>query len=284
MRRIQLANQDCWRCGSLLWAMLVLVCAGALAGCGSGVARDVPVKEASVTSDQRPARGMVFDAFTHDGVTYPYVLYVPRAYSPQTKWPLIVFLHGSGESGRDGQKQAIQGLGSNVLWNADRWPCLILMPQKPDHGKLWPNYEGMVMGVLAEVLERYSVDRDRVSLTGMSQGGHGTFWFGAKHPDVWSALAPVCGFVDSNRATDDTDALATGMKGLPIWAFHGDADDVVPVGQTQKVIDALRRAGAAPEPRFTVYPGVNHNAWDRAYAEPELPTFLLRSRKDATRR
>lgn len=236
-----------------------------------------------MTTDKLAARGMVFDEFTVDGVTYPYVLYVPRAYSPEKNWPLVVYLHGSGESGTDGQKQAIQGLGSNVLWNADRWPCLILMPQKPDPGKLWPLYEPMVMGLVAQIVERYSVDRNRVSLTGMSQGGHGTLWFGAKHSKVWSALAPVCGFVDSNRAADDTAALAAGLKDLPIWAFHGDADDVVPVGQSRKIVDAITRAGAPRPPRLTEYPGVRHDSWTKAYAEKELPAFLLQARNGPAR-
>ncbi len=226
---------------------------------------------------------MIFEEIELDGARYPYVVYVPRDYTPQRLWPLVVFLHGSGESGTDGQKHAIQGLGGNILWNADRWPCIVLMPQKPDRTVLWPAHEGLVLALLERVRSHYAIDPDRIALTGLSQGGHGTIWFGARHPGIWSAIAPVCGFVDSNRAKDDADALAAGLAGLPVWAFHGDADDVVPIAQTAKLIDAMKRAGASPPPKFTIYPGVNHGSWDRAYAEAELPAFLLR-RRDASER
>jgi predicted peptidase len=207
----------------------------------------------------------------------PHVVYVPRDYSPDKAWPCIVFLHGSGESGTDGQKQIAQGIGTNILWNADRWPAIVLMPQKPAREVLWNKHADAIMAALAQVRSRYSIDPDRISLTGLSQGGHGVWTIAAAHPEVWSALVPICGFVDSNRATNDPAAIASRIKHIPVWAFHGDADDVVPPQQTVKMIDALRAAGA--EPRLTIYPGVNHGSWDRAYAEPELPEFLTRARR-----
>lgn len=265
-------------------AVALLSIAAMSVGCGHVDTPRIASGEPGVTSDKLPARGMVFDEITVGDKTYPYVVFVPRGYTPEKNWPLIVFLHGSGESGTDGQKQAIQGIGSNILWNAARWPCLVLMPQKPDHTKLWPEYEGAVMGALAKVRGRYSVDANRISITGLSQGGHGAFWFGAKHPEIWCAVAPICGFVDSNRAGDNADTIAKGLRGVPVWAFHGEADDVVPIGQSKKVIDAMTHMAATPAPKFTSYPGVNHGSWDKAYSESELPAFLMQSRPAAAPR
>ena len=220
--------------------------------------------------------GLIFER-TDAPERLAYVVYVPRDYTPDHAWPCIVFLHGSGESGSDGQKQIVQGIGNNILWNAARWPAVVIMPQKPSKDVLWDKHDAAVMAILREVRARYRIDLDRIALTGLSQGGHGVWTLGAAHPDVWSALAPICGFVDSNRAVADAATIASSIKDIPVWAFHGDADNVVPPAQTLRMIDALKAAGA--EPKLTLYPGVNHGSWDKAYAEPDLPAFLTRPRR-----
>lgn len=227
------------------------------------------------------AGGIFFHRVEHaQGEGLDYAVYVPRTlavHNPAAPVPLVVFLHGKGESGGDGQKMLVQGIGTNILWNGQRWPCVVLFPQKPDASKAWEEYGDLVMEAVARVRASYAIDPDRIALTGLSQGGHGTWALGAAHPQVWSRLAPICGYADPLEPS----AIAQRVAGIPIWCFHGDADDVVPIAKTQAIVNELQRVGA--QPRFTVYPGVNHGSWDRAYAEPELPAWLLSPRETSPR-
>jgi predicted peptidase len=222
--------------------------------------------------------GFLFKSIQVGGETYQYVVYVPRGYAETEEvYPCILFLHGSGESGTDGQKQAIQGIGSAILWNAAKWPFIVIMPQKPDQKKQWEEYDGAVMQMLAETEKAYSIDRKRVYLTGLSQGGHGTWTIAAAHPEVFAALAPICGYVSAKHEGDpdpkDIAELVRKIKHLPVWAFHGLADDVVPPVQTSAIVDALKAAGAGV--KVSLYPGVNHGSWDKAYREEELGKWFL---------
>jgi len=236
-------------------------------------------------------RGFLFRELDVGGRTYPYAVYVPRGYDPTRAWPLILFLHGRGESGTDGVRPIIQGLGSAIQWSPERWPAVVVFPQKPTEDSEWEQHETAVMEILATVRRSYSIDPDRVYLTGISQGGHGTWVLGGRHSDVWAALVSVCAYAAAHpRASrfapppayfGTADALAAGIGALPFWLFHGDADDTVPVEQTRRMANALAALGHPP--RVTVYPGVNHNSWDRAYAEEELPAWLLSQRRNRQR-
>lgn len=223
------------------------------------------------TSDPAPT-GFLFKSLSDAGTSYKYVVYVPRDYDPRTPLPAIMFLHGQGESGSDGQKMIAQGIGTNILWNAARWNCIVIMPQKPDPEKQWEDYDRQVMAMLEVTRHEYSIDPTRIALTGLSQGGHGTWTIGAAHPDVWCSLAPICSYAGDA----DPKEIAAKVKDIPVWCFHGDADDVVPPSKATVILDALKAAGATP--RFSLYPKVNHGSWDRAYAEPELPAWLLKAR------
>ena len=231
--------------------------------------------------------GFLFRELAIDGRTYPWAVYVPRAYDPGRRWPLIVFLHGRGESGSDGVKPIVQGIGSAILWNAERWPALVVFPQKPEKDSEWEQHEAAVLAALDAVTREYRVDPDRVYLTGISQGGHGTWVLGARHRDRWAALVSVCayaaahpraaGFAPPPAFAGTAGELAAGIGDLPVWLFHGDADDVVPAEQMRQLAAALAALGQPP--RVTLYPDVNHNSWDRAYAEEELPRWLLAQRR-----
>lgn len=246
--------------------------------------------------------GFIFKSVKHEGQELEYVVYVPREYDPAKPMPAVVFLHGSGESGTDGQKQIAQGIGTNILWNASRWPCIVMMPQKPTDKKQWEEFDGAVMAMLAQTRAEYAIDADRIALTGLSQGGHGTWTIGANHPDVWCALAPICGYglwpregkpgaASADEAAKFRAKIANKVKDIPIWCFHGEADDVVPPSESTEMIEVIKTvqlvggqsgaASKAPEPRLTVYPKVNHGSWDRAYGEADLPGFLMQSRKSA---
>lgn len=256
--------------------MLISLCAIALLFGLAACAQGRPLE--TYRPWQEPSRSGVFldDVRGGDGVVVRTAVYVPRGLDVHDRAapvPLVVFLHGKGESGTDGQKMLVQGIGTNIFWNAQRWPCIVLFPQKPDAEKRWEEYGDLVMQAVARVRATYAIDPNRIALTGLSQGGHGTWALGAAHPEVWSRLAPICGYPEPL----DPDDIARRVAGIPIWCFHGDADDVVPIAKTEAVVAALRRAGAMP--RFTVYPGVNHGSWDRAYAEPALPAWLLGRRE-----
>jgi predicted peptidase len=212
-----------------------------------------------------------------DGVVMRYMVYVPPGYDPARAWPCAVFLHGSGECGTDGERPTKIGLGPALLAHPERWPCLVVFPQKPREDEEWEEREGLVLAALDSVQREFRVDRDRVALTGISQGGHGTWLIGARHVGRWSCLAPVCGY---GRAQ----TIAGRVARLPVWAFHGLRDDVVEPRDTQKIIAGIRaergRSGLDPAAaRMTLYPEANHNSWDPAYAEAELPGWLLGQRR-----
>lgn len=230
-----------------------------------------------VTSSEPPARGFVFsEQPIKGGGAMNYAVYVPRDYKGlRDPMPCILFLHGMGESGTDGNKQMIQGIGSAVQWNAKEWPFVIVMPQKPDAEKQWEAYEPEVMTILSRVKRQWNIDDNRVYLTGLSQGGHGTWAIAAMHPGTFAAIAPICGYA----RTVTVEAVAKGLGDVPVWAFHGTADDVVLPSETTAMTEAIRaeRAarGSTAEVKVSLFEGVNHGSWDRAYRECGLAAWLL---------
>ena len=113
------------------------------------------------------------------------------------------------------------------------------------------------------------IDRDRIYLTGLSMGGFGTWALALRHPERYAAILPVCGGGERQ--------LARRLREMPIWAFHGDADQVVPVERSQEMIDAIKKLGGPP--RFTAYPGVGHDSWTATYDNPEVYEWLLAQRR-----
>lgn len=229
----------------------------------------------------RPA-GFLFREHEHDGRTYRYAVYVPREL-PENP-PVVLFLHGRGESGTDGSRQIAVGIGRELLWNPDRWPAIVLLPQKPDHESQWPEHEPAVLGILDAAIDEFGADPRRVVLTGLSQGGHGSWIIASRTPGRFARVAPVCGYVrfpfrgeDLPHAAPDQPefrGLAGGLAGTPVWAFHGSADPIVPADETTAAAEALERAGN-DRVRVTIYDGVGHAAWEPAYADPALARWLL---------
>jgi predicted peptidase len=234
------------------------------------------------TGGPEMSAGFLFKSLNEAGRELKYAVYVPRAYDPSRPWPLILFLHGSGESGTDGSRQLAQGLPRELVWNPDRWPFIVIIPQKPSQDTEWEQYDLELMTMLANARREYNVDPTRLVLTGLSQGGHGAWVLAARHPELWAAAVPVCGYGAARRGgpgvfNGTAAELAAGLKAVPVWAFHGAADDVVPVGETRAMVAALEAGGARP--KVTIYPGVGHGCWERAYGEQELPAWLLARRR-----
>jgi len=248
----------------------------ALAGaCLAAACLALPAGLPAATPDT--AAGVRYREVRVKGLARRYALYVPPGYDPGRAWPLVVSLNGSGECGTDGEKPTHVGLGPALRAHPERWPCLVVFPQKPREDEEWEEREGLVLAALDSVQREFRVDPDRVALTGISQGGHGTWLIGARHAARWSCLAPVCGY---GRAQ----TIARRVARLPVWAFHGLRDDVVDPRDTQKIVEGIRaergRLGLDPAAaRMTLYPEANHDSWDPAYAEAELPGWLLGQRR-----
>jgi predicted peptidase len=204
------------------------------------------------------------------GTRTVYQLFKPRAM--EAPLPVVLFLHGRGECGADGMRQTMVGIGPAIIRDPDRFPALVVFPQA-SRGYAWREFNlEAAIAALDDVLAAYDVDLRRVYATGISMGGYGTWSVALAQPHRFAAIAPVCGGLD--HATGLTIAQAASrLARIPHWVFHGDADTVIPVAESRTMVEALRTAGA--EVRYTEYAGVNHNSWDRAYAEPELMEWML---------
>jgi predicted peptidase len=205
-----------------------------------------------------------------DGKEAKYVLFVPQDYKGDKAYPLILFLHGSGETGDDGVKQTKVGLGKAIKNDEKNFPYLVVFPQSQK--RTWragSSDADRALAILDEVRKEYKVDPKRIYLTGLSMGGFGTWSLAAKYPDRWAAIVPICGGGDPSAAKD--------IKDIPCWCFHGDADPAVKVDLSRKMMEALKEAGGMP--KYTEYPGVGHNSWDKAYAEKDLWDWLAKQEK-----
>lgn len=196
-----------------------------------------------------------------------YSVFVPSSYDSKKTCPSILFLHGMGESGTDGLLPLSVGLPLAIMKARQRWPYLVVIPQKASKQSDWWSERAKLNLILKQVEKEFKSDPHRRYLTGLSQGGHGTFRL-AKHL-TWqfAAIAPVCGWVDPDTA-------ARELKDIPLWAFHGDQDLVVKVEGTTKAIDAILAAGGNSS--MTIFPGVTHNSWDAAYQESPLAEWFLK--------
>lgn len=213
--------------------------------------------------------GFVPKVIELEGETYRYALWVPPNYARAKRWPVILFLHGQGECGSDGQFHTTVGLGKAIHEHPERFGALVVMPQIPV-GRRWEGpMQTLALATLAATLEEYRGDPDRVVLTGLSLGGFGTWSIGARHSGKFCALAPICGGGDP--------ADAEKLARLPIWCFHGDADPVIPVQRSREMVAAVRAAGG--KVHYRELPGVTHNSWDAAYGDPEVIGWMLSQKR-----
>jgi predicted peptidase len=180
---------------------------------------------------------------------------------------VILFLHGAAERGSDGLLPTAVGLGPAVNRRTERWPALIVTPQCPLEQRWRDEPLEAALKALEEAMNEFNVDQDRVYVTGVSMGGFGSFLLAAADPGRFEAIVPVCG-----GGVPST--MAEPLKDMPIWAFHGAADDVVPVQRSREMVEAIRAAGNG-RLRYTEYAGIGHESWLLAYEEEELPGWLF---------
>lgn len=191
---------------------------------------------------------------------------LPRAYTERReRWPLLVFLHGSGERGTDLEKVKIHGPPSWAARGVNP-QFIIVSPQLEDGARWEPERLHRLMLALQA---RLYVDRRRSLATGLSLGGHGVWNWASAYPRDLAAIAPVCGFGDP--------VSVEAMREVPVRAYHGDADTAVPLAGQQACVDALRAVGGRVS--FTIYPGVGHDSWTPAYQDPDLLPWLLAQRQ-----
>jgi predicted peptidase len=232
-------------------------------------------------------------SFINRGDTLPYRILYPENYQVSKKYPLVLFLHGSGERGSDNVshlKYAGRVFASKE--NRAKFPAIVILPQCP-HDSYWSNVNihtdpamgrtfnyqhggtptkamELLMALIGHVQQHESIDTKRMYVGGLSMGGMGTFELLTRMPDTFIAAIAICG-------GGDTAAVKTYAKKVHTWIFHGWMDDVVPPAFSIRMAEALKKEGA--DVLFTMYPKANHNSWDAALAEPDLLPWLFSFQK-----
>ncbi len=240
-----------------------------------------------------PLMAQDFSAFqskyhSHRGDTLPYRILYPEDYDPQGSYPVLFFLHGAGERGNDNEKQLTHGaslfLADSVRQN---FQGIVVFPQCPTDA-FWSNVNiqsqpngkrefyfntggkptvamRLFLRLVNHAIKNEAVDKRRVYIGGLSMGGMGTYEALRRKPKVFAAAFAICG-------GDHTSNVAKYAH-VPLWVFHGEQDDVVPVTHSRVIVDELKRLKA--NPRYTFYPAANHNSWDPAFAEPDFLPWLF---------
>ncbi|MCL4250082.1 MAG: prolyl oligopeptidase family serine peptidase [Anaerolineae bacterium] len=202
-------------------------------------------------------------------VQLDYLLYLPPGYGGDLtqRWPLLLYLHGAGGRGSDLDLVKRHGI-PHQLENGQDLPFIVVSPQCPSDSH-WTLHVDALNALLGDVSARYPVDAGRISMTGASMGAAGAWMLAGAYPERFAALAPISGRI--------VPLPLWRMKDLAIWAFHGEADDVVPVSEAQRTVDALKAMDA--NVRLSIYPGVGHNLAAQIYDKPELYAWLLTQRR-----
>lgn len=226
---------------------------------------------------------------TRGGYLLNYRILYPRDYNPSHKYPLILFLHGAGERGSDNEMQLVHGGDMFASYeNQNKYPAIIIAPQCPEK-RTWSEYKGLnagkdgkrfyprnpsvtkEMSAVKELIDGFiadgKVDTRRIYVTGLSMGGMGTFDMVARYPGFFAAAAPICGGANIERLESFRGKTAFSI-------YHGASDSVVDVKFSRDAYEALKRAGA--EVRYKEYPGVDHNSWNNAFAEPDYLSWMFK--------
>jgi predicted peptidase len=198
-------------------------------------------------------------------VQMSYLLYLPKDYEKRESWPLLLFLHGSGERGDDLELVKKHGPPKLIAAGKD-FPFIVVSPQCPKDRR-WEPIE--LVALLNDLSGKYKVDDGRIYVTGLSMGGFGTWQLASYAPDRLAAIAPICGGGEKYWVKQ--------FAHLPVWAFHGAKDSGVPLERSQVMVDELKKNGG--NPKLTIYPEAGHDSWTETYDNPELYTWLLEQKQ-----
>jgi predicted peptidase len=234
---------------------------------------------------QQTQTGFLDRSVTVGTRAYHYQVYVPADYASKPSWPAILFLHGAGERGTDGLLQTNVGLGAAIRQNASRYPAIVVFPQLPPDSQWVGTPADMAVAALQQTMREFHADASRVYLTGLSMGGHGTWYIAYRHAELFAAIVPICGWVRDFPTFRGSAPVVPGDSALvmtnlaqhlgkvPIWIFHGEVDQVVNVNGSREPAAALKAAGANVQ--YTELLGLNHNSWDAAYGSDEFVRWLF---------
>ncbi len=252
----------------------------------SGTVNNVPIGGDTIIKPPVPGPGLQVPVGS--SAHFPYWLYLPLDYSEsEGPWPLILYLHGSGWIGHDMQDlktypEAIPPIMDDLA-NAEMLPQLfrsiVVSPlctaARVVQGTDYWNTDDL-RDFLEELLLTYPIESDRIYLTGTSMGGCACWEFASKFPERVAAIIPIAGYAPPLTVLDN-------LGKTPAWAFHGDADSVVPVRDGINVVEQARSLGG--DVTFTVYPGEGHGVWvnQRIYLNPEIYEWLLRHEEQTVR-
>lgn len=229
--------------------------------------------------------------FIQNGDTLPYRILLPQNFDSLKRYPLVLFLHGRGESGSDNEKQLAHG--ASLFLNEENrknYPAIIVFPQNPVK-TYWSNVQTvmdsqgrrdfyfinggeastsmkMVISLMDNLFRQYKIKKQQVYVMGLSMGGMGTFEIVNRMPYTFAAAIPICGGANP--------AIAPNLKSTQWWIFHGAKDDVVLPKYSAQMVAAMRSSGVVT--KFTLYPEANHNSWDPAFNEPGLLKWLFSKR------
>lgn len=211
----------------------------------------------------------VFQSPYHKEIKMNVVVSVPEDFAADERLPMMVFLHGAGERGDNKEMLAIHGLLKYTRKGTFPVRAVVVSPQVPSEDLTWSHLWAETFDLIKNMEKEYHADPGRITLTGISMGGFGTWELGMMHPDYFAAVAPICGGGMSWRAG----ALAN----TPVWAFHGDADTDVEPCMSLVMVDAVNRAGG--KAKLTLFHGVGHNSWAPAYEDTKLIEWLYAQKK-----
>jgi predicted peptidase len=239
----------------------------ALTGCGTVSTKQTD--SVATPAMQKPQR---FQTQLTRTVNLDYLLFLPEGYkkSGSNQWPLMMFLHGAGERGTNIDKVTVHGPPKLLKGKRD-FPFILVSPQCPDD-RIWRDDE--LLALLDETISKHNVDTNRVYLTGLSMGGYGTWSLATQYPERFAAVAPICGGGMPVHVMLTSKQKKADLKSMGVWAFHGAKDPVVLVEESQRMTNALMRAGCK-DVKLTVYPDDGHDSWTRAYQEPDLWNWFL---------
>jgi predicted peptidase len=232
----------------------------------------------------------------NEGKALPYRILYPENYDKNKKYPLVLVLHGAGERGTDNEKQLVHG--SKLFLkeeNRKAFPCFVVFPQCPEEN-YWSSVKmdrtktpiirdfdysspltlpmQLSMELLKKLVAQESIDKSRLYITGLSMGGMGTFEMVCRYPKTFAAALPICG-------GGDKDSYDKSVKKTYFWVFHGTNDAVVDVKFSREMVDRLKELKVPV--RYTEYPGINHNSWDNAFAEPDFLSWMFQHKRKKVR-
>lgn len=233
--------------------------------------------------------------FKHGKDTLLYRIMYPSKYDVNKKYPVVLYLHGAGERGSDNEAQLVHGakvFADSV--NRTKYPAFVIFPQcpandfwarikrsEPSAGDSLGGFEytsgapiGKALSLVEKLIDSFAktpqADKNRIYIGGLSMGGMGTFELLWRKPGFFAAAMPICGGGDPSK-------VARYAKNYPVWIFHGSADPVVPVSNSRLMVNYLKAAGA--KVTYTEYPGVGHDSWNNAFAEPKFLEWLFEQKK-----